>query len=33
VLRMGGTMDEVVAGVRRGGFRGTVVVSEDLSRY
>lgn len=33
VLRMGGTMDEVVAGVRRGGFRGTVVVANDLDRF
>ncbi|MBM3906574.1 MAG: MBL fold metallo-hydrolase [Gemmatimonadetes bacterium] len=33
VLRMGGTMDEVVAGIRRGGFRGTVVVAKDLDRY
>ncbi len=33
VLRMGGTMDEVLAGVRRGGFRGTVVVANDLDRF
>ncbi len=33
VLRMGGTMDEVVAGVRRGGFRGEIVVAKDLDRY
>jgi ribonuclease BN (tRNA processing enzyme) len=33
VLRMGGTMDEVVAGVRRGGFNGTVVVAKDLDRF
>jgi ribonuclease BN (tRNA processing enzyme) len=33
VLRMGGTMEEVVAGVRRGGFRGTIVVAKDLDRY
>jgi ribonuclease BN (tRNA processing enzyme) len=33
VLRMGGTMEEVVAGVRRGGFRGTVVVAKDLDRF
>ncbi len=33
VLRMGGTMDEVIAGVRRGGFSGTVVVAKDLDRF
>ncbi|MHB8837732.1 MAG: MBL fold metallo-hydrolase [Gemmatimonadaceae bacterium] len=33
VLRMGGTMDEVVAGIRRGGFSGTVVVARDLDRF
>lgn len=33
VLRMGGTMAEVVAGIRRGGFNGTVVVAKDLDRY
>lgn len=33
VLRMGGTMDEVVAGVRRGGFRGSVSVAKDLASY
>lgn len=33
VLRMGGTMDEVVAGVRRGGFAGTLVVAKDLDRF
>jgi ribonuclease BN (tRNA processing enzyme) len=33
VLRMGGTMDEVVAGVRRGGFSGKVVVAKDLDRF
>lgn len=33
VLRMGGTMEEVVAGVRRGGFSGTLVVAKDLERY
>lgn len=33
VLRMGGTMEEVMAGVRRGGFRGTVVVAKDLDRF
>lgn len=33
VLRMGGTMEGVVAGVRRGGFRGTVDVAKDLYRY
>lgn len=33
VLRMGGTMDEVLAGVRRGGFGGTVVIANDLDRF
>jgi len=33
VLRMGGTMEEVVAGVRRGGFTGRVVVATDLERF
>ena len=33
VLRMGGTMDEVVAGVRRGGFGGRLVVAKDLDKY
>jgi ribonuclease BN (tRNA processing enzyme) len=33
VLRMGGTMEEVVAGVRRGGFGGNVSVARDLERY
>ena len=33
VLRMGGPMDEVVAGVRRGGFAGALVVAKDLDRY
>lgn len=30
VLRMGGTMDEVVAGVRKGGYAGTLKVANDL---
>ena len=33
VLRMGGTMDEVVAGVRRGGFAGPLIVANDLARF
>lgn len=33
VLRMGGTMEEVVVGVRRGGFRGVLVVAKDLDRF
>jgi len=33
VLRMGGTMEEVVAGVRRGGYRGTAVVANDPDRF
>jgi ribonuclease BN (tRNA processing enzyme) len=33
VLRMGGTMEDVVAGVRRGGFRGAIEVAKDLDRF
>jgi ribonuclease BN (tRNA processing enzyme) len=33
VLRMGGTMEEVMAGVRRGGFNGILTVAKDLDRY
>lgn len=33
VLRMGGTLEEVVAGVRRGGFGGSLVVASDLQWY
>ena len=33
VLRMGGTVDEVVAGVRRGGYAGRLSVANDLDRY
>ncbi len=33
VLRMGGTMEEVVAGVRRGGFTGVIEVGLDLRVY
>jgi ribonuclease Z len=33
IVRMGGTDAEVLAGVRRGGFTGRVVVGKDLERY
>jgi ribonuclease BN (tRNA processing enzyme) len=33
VVRMGGTDAEVIAGVRKGGFTGRVVVGKDLERY
>ena len=33
IVRMGGTDDEVLAGVRAGGFKGRVVVGKDLQRY
>ena len=33
LVRMGGTDDELLAGVRRGGFAGTVVIGRDLGRY
>ena len=33
VLFMGATGDEIIAGIRRGGFAGRVVVARDLARY
>jgi len=33
VVRMGGTDDELLAGVRAGGYVGAVVVARDLDRY
>lgn len=33
VVWMGGTPAELIAGVRRGGYRGRVVVARDLERY
>jgi ribonuclease Z len=33
VLRMGASMEEIVAGVRRGGFSGVIVVAKDLDRF
>lgn len=33
IIRMGGTDAELVAGVRRGGFRGEVVIGRDLERH
>jgi ribonuclease Z len=33
VVWMSGTSDELIAGVRRGGYRGRVVVAKDLDRY
>jgi ribonuclease BN (tRNA processing enzyme) len=33
VLFMGATEDEVMAGIRRGGFSGRIVVARDLARY
>jgi ribonuclease Z len=33
VLFMGGTEQEVLDGIRRGGYTGTVVVARDLGRY
>jgi ribonuclease BN (tRNA processing enzyme) len=33
LVRMGATDDELLAGVRRGGFTGRVVVGKDLDRY
>lgn len=33
IVRMGGTDDEILAGVRRGGFTGPVVIGNDLDRF
>ena len=33
IVRMGATNDELLAGLRRGGFVGRTVIGEDLARY
>jgi ribonuclease Z len=33
IVRMGGSDEELLAGVRRGGFSGRTVVGRDLGRY
>jgi hypothetical protein len=33
VLLLGGTEEEVLAGIRRGGYRGEVVIARDLQRF
>ena len=33
IVRMGGTDEELIAGVRRGGFTGQVVIGRDLDRF
>lgn len=33
VVRMGASDSEIVAGIRRGGFKGTVAIAKDLDRY
>lgn len=33
IIRMGSTNEDLLAGIRRGGFSGDVVVGEDLGRY
>jgi ribonuclease BN (tRNA processing enzyme) len=33
IVRMGGTDQELLAGIRAGGFDGRVVVGKDLDRY
>jgi ribonuclease BN (tRNA processing enzyme) len=33
VLYMGATDQEVLDGIRRGGFGGTVLIAKDLGRY
>jgi ribonuclease BN (tRNA processing enzyme) len=32
-VRMGATDDELIAGIRAGGYAGSVVVGKDLERY
>ena len=33
VVWMGGTEEEVIAGIRKGGYTGPVLIGEDLGRY
>jgi ribonuclease BN (tRNA processing enzyme) len=33
IVRMGGTDAELLAGVRRGGYRGVVQIAQDLRAY
>jgi len=33
IVRMGATDDEILAGIRRGGYQGRVVIANDLDRY
>jgi ribonuclease Z len=33
IVRMGGTDDELLAGVKAGGFTGRVVIGRDLQRF
>jgi hypothetical protein len=33
IVRMGGTDDELIQGVRAGGYRGALVIGRDLDRY
>jgi hypothetical protein len=33
VISIGASEDEVLAGIRRGGFNGRVVIAKDLARY
>ncbi len=33
LIRMGATDDDLLAGVRRGGFKGSVIIGKDLDRY
>jgi hypothetical protein len=33
VLLFGGTEAEILAGIRRGGYRGEVVIAKDLQRF
>jgi len=33
IVRMGGTDDELLAGIRAGGYTGRVVIGHDLDRY
>ncbi len=33
IVRMGATDSELVAGIRKGGYEGNVVIAKDLDRY
>jgi ribonuclease BN (tRNA processing enzyme) len=33
IVRMGASDDEILAGIRRGGYQGRVVIANDLDRF